>query len=253
MASNLACHPTRRVVGAALALAVAVAPASGAAASGPAPEAGEDATADEPDADGAQTRPTEPDAADDADPSTVGDDEVDDVVDDEVADDEVVDDEVVDDDADDADAATDDVATDDDETIAPDDDVSADEALPKLSRMQTAGWWTLFAGFAVGTTAGVFAGLSERQEDRAVRLATLFDAETGAQPLYADEQAEYEKILDRGRAYQRTAIGLAVVTGVTVAAAVTLFSIDASRRRGKGRTARRWQLRPTAGGWQVRF
>ncbi len=250
----LPCHRTStRLVGVVLALAIATAPASGAAALAPATavaDADDDAPLDTEDA----AVPDEQAPPDDDEPTALADEDA--SVADATADadgDEsgTTDDDGDSDDGDEIDTTDDGDAADGDDVA--DDDAPAEEPLPKLSRMQTAGWWTLFAGFAVGTTAGVFAGLAERQEDRAVRLATLFDAETGAQPLYADEQDEYEKILDRGRAYQRAAIGLAVVTGLTVAAAVTLFSVDASRRRGKGRTARRWQLRPTAGGWQVRF
>jgi hypothetical protein len=137
---------------------------------------------------------------------------------------------------------------------APEPEPESDVA-PPLSRLQTAGWWTLFGGFAIGTTAGVFAGLAERQEDRALRLATLFDATTGKQPVYADEQDDYERYLRRGRAYQRTAIGLAAVTGATVVAAIVLFAVDASRRRTpRGTTARRRvRMAPRAGGWEVRF
>jgi hypothetical protein len=105
------------------------------------------------------------------------------------------------------------------------------ERLPKL---QVAGWWTLFGAFALASTAGVFSGLAERQEDKAVRLAARFDQETGSQPVYADSRAEYEDILDKGRTYQNTAIGLGAVAGAVAIAAVVLFIVDAKRgRRGE--------------------
>ena|SRR5688572_11740842 len=131
----------------------------------------------------------------------------------------------------------------------------AEDELPPLTKLQTAGWWTLFGAFAVGTTAGVLAGLAERQEDRALRLATLFDGETMAQPEYEDEQAEYERYLRRGKAYQRGAIGLAAVSGAVVIAGIVLFAIDASRRKAAGKSAQRArvQVRPTVGGWEVAF
>jgi hypothetical protein len=170
------------------------------------------------------------------------------------------------------DAATDDPATDD----AAADDAAADEvttddkaadagatsangavgptAAP-LRPMQTAAWWTMFGAFAVGTTAGVLAGLAERQEDRATRLSTLFDIQTGAQPLYADEQREYEDYLRRGEGYAKAAIGVGVVAGVATIAAITLFAIDAKRQRGDAaaKQPRRAALRVRGGGVEVRF
>ena len=127
------------------------------------------------------------------------------------------------------------------------------DELPELSTLQKAGWWTLFGAFAVGTTAGVFAGLAERQEDRALRLATLFDSDTGMQPIYEDYRADYERHLRRGRAFERTAIGLGAVTGAVLIAGIVLFALDASRRRVGDRDARRARLRPGVGGWEVQF
>lgn len=126
-----------------------------------------------------------------------------------------------------------------------------------LRPMQTAAWWTMFGAFAVGTTAGVLAGLAERQEDRATRLSTLFDAETGAQPLYADRKAEYERYLRRGEGYATAALGVGIVAGAATIAAITLFAIDARRQRGdathKGKPPRRTSLRVRGGGMEVRF
>jgi len=124
-----------------------------------------------------------------------------------------------------------------------------------LRTLQTAAWWTMFGAFAVGTTAGVLSGLAERQEDRATRLSTLFDSETGAQPLYADRQEEYEDYLRRGDAFAKAAIGVGVVAGVATITAITLFVIDARGQRAdrgprEGRRARfRWRL----SGMEVRF
>lgn len=106
-----------------------------------------------------------------------------------------------------------------------------DTALPPLTTLQRAGWWTMFGAFAIGSTAGVFAGLAERQEDRATRLANRFDLEIGAQVQYAEVADEYEGYLDRGRAFQRTAIALAAVTGLATAAGITFFALDAARRK----------------------
>jgi hypothetical protein len=165
-----------------------------------------------------------------------------------------------------AEPATADDATADDATApeepAAEDTTPANGALgptaAPLRPMQTAAWWTMFGAFAVGTTAGVLAGLAERQEDRATRLSTLFDAETGAQPLYADEQSEYEGYLRRGEGYAKAAIGVGVVAGVATIAAITLFAIDAKRQRGDAaprstKKERRAKLKLRGGGVEVRF
>lgn len=124
-----------------------------------------------------------------------------------------------------------------------------------LRPMQTAAWWTMFGAFAVGTTAGVLAGLAERQEDRATRLSTLFDSETGAQPLYADRKDEYEQYLRRGEGYGKAALGVGIVAGVATIAAITLFAIDAARQRKDAapKPKRRAKLRVLGGGVEVRF
>lgn len=161
-----------------------------------------------------------------------------------------------DDPAEEADASDAD-ATEDEETDDADADVDATAAAPRaepLRPLQTAAWWTMFGAFSVGTTAGVLAGLAERQEDRATRLSTLFDAETGAQPLYADRQDEYEGYLRRGEGYARAAIGVGVVAGLTTAAAITLFAVDARRQRAeRPRSTARAALRVSPGAVEVRF
>jgi hypothetical protein len=122
-------------------------------------------------------------------------------------------------------------------------------AVPERMRsMQAAAWWTLFGAFAVGTTAGVFSGLAVRQQDRALRVATVFEPGTGRQPLYADKKAEYDTILRRGRAFQGSAIALATLAGAAAVTAAVLFIVD-ERRRRRDTTALRWL--PT--GIEVRF
>jgi len=148
------------------------------------------------------------------------------------------------------DTETDDTETDD--TEADDTDDGAESTLPPLTTLQRAGWWTLFSAFTAGSVAGVFAGLAERQEDRAVRLANRFELETAAQPQYSEVADEYEQYLDRGRAYQRVAIGFAVVTGITAVAGITLFAIDAKRRRTR-KTEAAPHVRLGAGSVEVRF
>lgn len=155
--------------------------------------------------------------------------------------------------------ASDDEAVEDAEGNAAADAAAAPGALgptaEPLRPMQTAAWWTMFGAFAVGTTAGVLAGLAERQEDRATRLSTLFDAQTGAQPLYADRKGEYEEYLRRGEGFAKAAIGVGVVAGAATIAAITLFAIDAKRQRSERapREKQRASLRVRGGGVEVRF
>jgi hypothetical protein len=142
------------------------------------------------------------------------------------------------------------------ETDEETDEESEEDPLPpgvpeRLPPMQQAGWWTVFGAFVLGTTAGVFAGLAERQEDKATRLASRFDLEDQAQLLYEDQRTEYEKLLRRGEAFQNTAIGLGVASGAVLIAAATLFLVD--RRRSRRGAAKRAQVRPHVGGFEVHF
>jgi hypothetical protein len=126
---------------------------------------------------------------------------------------------------------------------------AADEGgTPRLTKIEQAGWWTLFGAFVLATTGGVLGGLAEREEDRATRLAVRID-EMGADVRYADVQSEYEQALDRGDAYAKTGIVLAAMAGATAIAGVLVFAIDAAKRKKDGK--RRAKL--GAGGLEVRF
>lgn len=121
----------------------------------------------------------------------------------------------------------------------------------RLSRGQKAGWWTILAVAALGTTAGVLSGFAEREEDRALRLATRVDLATGGQLLYADVQDEYEDILERGQTFETTSIVFGSLAGAAAIAAITLFVVDAHRRH-RGRATRASQ--PHHGAWiEVKF
>lgn len=154
---------------------------------------------------------------------------------------------------------TDEVETQTDEVEADEVDETESSALgptaEPLRPLQTAAWWTMFGAFTVGTAAGVLSGLAERQEDRATRLSTLFDTNTGAQPRYADRQDEYEQYLRRGEAYAKAAIGVGVVAGAATVAAIALFAVDARRQRSERAPTKheRAALRLRAGGMEVRF
>lgn len=108
----------------------------------------------------------------------------------------------------------------------------------RLPRLQRIGWGHVLATFALGTTAGVLAGLAEREEDRAFRLASEYQPSSGGAPLYADRKSRYERILDRGQAFETSAIVVGALAGATAIAAITLFAVDA-RRPAPTATARR--------------
>ncbi|MCA9658137.1 MAG: hypothetical protein KC486_07320, partial [Myxococcales bacterium] len=113
-----------------------------------------------------------------------------------------------------------------------------------------AAWWTMFGTFALATAGGVFAGLAEVQEDRAQRLANTIDIESGGAYNYADKQAEYEDLLDKGARQAWISRGFLIGAGITLIAGVSLFAVDAKRRKKSKARAR---LRPAAGGLEVRF
>lgn len=126
-----------------------------------------------------------------------------------------------------------------------------DDELPeRLSPMQTAGWWTLFGGVAVGTLAGVMAGLAERQEDRALRLSVRFELDTGAQSQYQDVRGEYESTLRKGRAQANAGIALAVIGLAATVAGIAVLAVAGKAQRKRSTTAR-WRLH--GDGMTVRF
>lgn len=136
-----------------------------------------------------------------------------------------------------------------------DDDDDEDDDIPqRLPPMQIAGWWTLFGGFAIGTVAGVLAGLAEREEDKAVRLSVKYDLDSGAQPQYQDIRTEYEDSLRKGRAEAHAAIGLAVVgLGAAIAGLSVLLVGQVRDRQRKRNTPVNARVRVRGGGLQVRF
>jgi len=120
----------------------------------------------------------------------------------------------------------------------------------RLPPMQRAAWWTMFGTFALATTGGVFAGLAEVQEDRALRLTSTIDLTTGGSYLYGDKEGEYQDILDKGERQAWIARGFLIGAGITLIAGISLFAVDAKRSKKKSTRAR---LRPTGGGLEVRF
>lgn len=131
------------------------------------------------------------------------------------------------------------------------DDAAPSSQLPdRLPRLQRIGWYHVLGAFTLGTTAGLLAGLAERQEDKATRIASGYDFETGGALLYADRQEAYESSLDRGQAYETSAIVIGALAGATAIAAITLFAVDA-KRRGPSATARRTRIGP--GSLEVSF
>ena len=122
----------------------------------------------------------------------------------------------------------------------------------RLPGLQRAAWWTLFGAFSLATAGGVLAGLAEVQEDRALRLASTIDLESGGQYTYADKQAEYQGLLDKGERYQWTARGLLLGGGLALGAAIALFAVDGARARKAGQLRAR-RLHFGAGGLEVAF
>ena len=118
----------------------------------------------------------------------------------------------------------------------------------RMPRLMAAGWWTMFGAVALGTTGGVFAGLAEREEDRAARTARTFDLETGARSLYVDERSDYEATIDRGNAFMWTSRGLLIGAGATLVASITLFALHAKNERGSRKDRKRARLRSVGPG-----
>ena len=125
------------------------------------------------------------------------------------------------------------------------------ERLPKL---QAAGWWTTFGAVALATTGGILAGLAETRQDKAERLAYSFDLNTGRTSLYGPVADDYERLLRQGETYQWLARGFIIGGAVTLVAGVTIFAVDAVRRRRDGRSgSARLRLDPGPGGLSLRF
>lgn len=121
----------------------------------------------------------------------------------------------------------------------------------RMQPLETAAWWTLFGSVALATTGGVFAGLAEQQEDRAVRLASEVDPDTGQYLLYEEQQSEYEQILDRGEAFQWTARGLLIASGAALVASIVMFGVHGKRTRADKK--KKVAATVTPGGFDVRF
>ena len=122
----------------------------------------------------------------------------------------------------------------------------------RLPPLQRRGWWFMFGAFALASTGGVFAGLTEVQEDKAERLTLTLDADTGARLVYADVEGEYADILRIGRRDAAIAKGFLAAGGAFLIAGVALFIVQATRGR-KAASKAKAQLRPTGGGLEVRF
>jgi len=121
------------------------------------------------------------------------------------------------------------------------------EGVPeRLPPLQRGGWWSVFAGFALASTGGVFAGLAETEEDKAIRLLAQIDTETGGALQYADVKGDYDAILARGRRDAVLAQSFLAAGGVVLAVGIGLFIADRVKRRPA-------RVSASAGGIQVRF
>ncbi len=132
-------------------------------------------------------------------------------------------------------------------------DKRASADVPKrLPPLQRHAWWSMFGAFALGSAAGVFAGLAEVQEDKAERLAITLDSMTGSALIYSDVQSEYEQVLRVGRRDAAVAKGLIAGASAFLVAGVVLFIVQAVKtRKATASTTRRVGL--TRGGLEVRF
>lgn len=139
------------------------------------------------------------------------------------------------------------------EPAATEEDEDNSELPQRLTPMQTAGWWTLFGGVAVGTLAGVMAGLAERQEDRALRLSVRFELDTGAQTRFEDVQGEYDAALRRGRAQANAGIALAVIGLAAAVAGIAVLGVAGARERKAASRKDSARLQWRGSGMQVRF
>jgi hypothetical protein len=138
------------------------------------------------------------------------------------------------------------------EGTALDKNTSAD--VPKrLHPQQRAAWWCMFGAFALGSAAGVFAGLAEVQEDKATRLAITLDSETGSALLYADTRAEYEDILRVGRRDAAVARGLLAGAGGFLVGGIALFIVHAVKSRKAATKPGTARVGLARGGLEVRF
>ena len=104
----------------------------------------------------------------------------------------------------------------------------------RLRPLQAGAWWSLFATAGLATAGGVFAGLSERQEDEAIRVTQLVDLSTGSSYEYADIAQDYERMLDRGEQLSWAARGFFIASAATAITSITLFALD-RRRQKSGR------------------
>lgn len=125
-----------------------------------------------------------------------------------------------------------------------DKDARAD--VPKrLPPLQRRAWWSMFGAFALGSAAGVFAGLAEVQEDKAERLAITLDSMTGSALIYSDVQSEYEQILRVGRRDAAVAKGLIAGASGFLVAGVVLFIVQAVKTRKANASRPNSRPRPT--------
>jgi hypothetical protein len=123
----------------------------------------------------------------------------------------------------------------------------------RMTRLEAAGWWTMFGAIALGTAGGVFAGLAESRIDEAERLG-LTVGEDGRLPLYDDEAAEYDELVGQARGYNTTAITLLAIGGAAVVTSIALFSVEGARKRKQARRVEaRASFGPTRAAVEVHF
>jgi hypothetical protein len=124
----------------------------------------------------------------------------------------------------------------------------------RLPKLQAAGWWTTFGAVALATTGGILAGIAETRQDQAERLAYSFDLSTGRTTLYGPVADDYERLLRDGETYQWLGRGFIIAGAATLVAGITVFTVDAvRRRRGSRSDSARLDLHSGPGGLGLRF
>lgn len=102
---------------------------------------------------------------------------------------------------------------------------------PRLRKMEVAAWSSIFSsGLLLALSAAAYS-YSQVHLSRAERIVSRFDNRTGAHPVYAEVQSEYQKQRRRAGALQSTALGLSIATAVALGTGLTLLQIDRKTKK----------------------
>lgn len=102
-----------------------------------------------------------------------------------------------------------------------------------MNTLQIAGWSSLLGGLALGAGASALLNAAQTSEGSAQRILRRFDETSGAHPIYAGVQTEYNKHLNRAAIRRSSALALSITAGVAFLTGVTLAIVGATQRKGK--------------------